>query len=81
MHDSTVDIYYPVNQCSSSSDVCPDDGKLLKAVSVSKDNGVTEEILLEELTVFQVGVVSPPVTANGLGGYFLGSNVIFAEKC
>ncbi|XP_078803094.1 semaphorin-3D isoform X2 [Oryzias latipes] len=30
-----------------------DDGKLLKAVSVSKDNGVTEEILLEELTVFQ----------------------------
>ncbi|RVE73358.1 hypothetical protein OJAV_G00049480 [Oryzias javanicus] len=30
-----------------------DDGKLLKAVSVHKDNRETEEILLEELTLFQ----------------------------
>lgn len=32
----------------------PDDGKVVKAVSVIKDNWDTEEILLEELTVFQV---------------------------
>uniref|UniRef100_A0A8D3DHG9 Uncharacterized protein n=1 Tax=Scophthalmus maximus TaxID=52904 RepID=A0A8D3DHG9_SCOMX len=31
-----------------------DDGKVVKAVSVVKDNWATEEILLEELTVFQV---------------------------
>lgn len=30
-----------------------DDGKVLKAVSVNKDNRETEEIILEELTVFQ----------------------------
>ncbi|XP_061582557.1 semaphorin-3D [Cololabis saira] len=30
-----------------------DDGKVVKAVSVIKDNGETEEIILEELTVFQ----------------------------
>ncbi|XP_018541876.1 LOW QUALITY PROTEIN: semaphorin-3D [Lates calcarifer] len=30
-----------------------DDGKVVKAVSVVKDNGDTEEIILEELTVFQ----------------------------
>lgn len=30
-----------------------DDGKVVKAVSVVKDNGDTEEILLEELSVFQ----------------------------
>ena len=32
----------------------PDDGKVVKAVSVVKDNWDTEEIILEELTVFQV---------------------------
>lgn len=32
----------------------PDDGKVLKAVSVVKDDLETEEIILEELTVFQV---------------------------
>lgn len=32
----------------------PDDGKVVKAVSVTKDNWDTEEIILEELTVFQV---------------------------
>lgn len=32
----------------------PDDGKVLKAVSVVKDNLETEEIILEELSVFQV---------------------------
>lgn len=31
-----------------------DDGKVVKAVSVIKDNWVTEEVILEELTVFQV---------------------------
>lgn len=34
-----------------------DDGRVLKAVTVTKDNGrteETEEIILEELTVFQV---------------------------
>lgn len=30
-----------------------DDGKVVKAVSVIKDNWVTEEVILEELTVFQ----------------------------
>nr|XP_046241027.1 semaphorin-3D isoform X2 [Scatophagus argus] len=30
-----------------------DDGKVVKAVSVTKDNSDTEEVLLEELTVFQ----------------------------
>lgn len=32
----------------------PDDGKVLKAVSVVKDSRETEEIILEELNVFQV---------------------------
>lgn len=31
-----------------------DDGKVVKAVSIIRDSGNTEEILLEELTVFQV---------------------------
>lgn len=31
-----------------------DDGKVVKTVSVIKDNWGTEEVILEELTVFQV---------------------------
>lgn len=31
-----------------------DDGRVVKAVSVIKDNWDTEELLLEELSVFQV---------------------------
>lgn len=31
-----------------------DDGKVVKAVSVIRDNWDTEEVVLEELTVFQV---------------------------
>ena len=36
-----------------------DDGKVVKAVSVVRDNGDVEEILLEELSVFQVGSMFP----------------------
>ncbi|KAM4587735.1 semaphorin-3D [Odontesthes bonariensis] len=35
-----------------------DDGKVVKAVSVIKDNWETEEIILEELTVFQSPILS-----------------------
>lgn len=31
-----------------------DDGKVLKVVSIPKENWETEEIILEELSVFQV---------------------------
>lgn len=34
--------------------VFPDDGKLLKAVTIMTNRGAMEEVLLEELDIFQV---------------------------
>ncbi len=43
-----------LNVCTCFFCFFSDDGKVVKAVSVIKDNWETEEIILEELTVFQV---------------------------